>query len=216
MSGIIVKRGDRFGRLTIVEEVHYVLPSGATPRRFLCKCDCGNLKEVFLSHLRRGNIRSCGCVAKETASNNSKKHGLFGTRIYKAWDSMKRRCYAKNASQYDHYGERGIIVCDEWKNDFMSFYQWAIANGYKDNLTLDRIDVNGNYEPQNCRWVTRKEQSNNKRNTVYLEYNGIKHSIGEWSSITGISTSTLYTRIKLGWNVKDVIEKPLIKRKIKQ
>ena len=125
------------------------------------------------------------------------KHGMIHTRLYSIWHCMKVRCYIKSCLSYKNYGGRGIKICDEWKNDFISFYNWSLANGYKDNLTIDRIDVNGNYEPSNCRWVSKKEQDNNRRTNRFIEYNGIKKTIQQWAEEKGINTYTLRKRIRM-------------------
>ena len=136
------------------------------------------------------------------------KHGMAGTRLYRAWTNMRNRCNRKADKEYKHYGGRGIKVCEEWQNDFETFKEWALSNGYDDTLTLDRIDTNGNYEPNNCRWVTRKEQNNNMTSNVVLT---VTHNLTEWSEITGISYSTLQGRIRRGWKTDDVLFKPINK-----
>lgn len=120
---------------------------------------------------------------------------------------MKDRCYNNNNKNYKNYGERGIKVCKEWKESFINFYKWAINNGYEENLTIDRIDVNGNYEPNNCRWLTIKQQQNNKRNNHILWYKNQKHNITKWASITGINRATIYSRLKYGWPIEKVLLK---------
>lgn len=127
------------------------------------------------------------------------------TRLYKIWCGMKYRCYNANYDGYNNYGGRGIIVCQEWINDFGNFYEWAIKNGYKDTLTIERIDVNGNYCPENCKWATMKEQENNKRNNTVLEYNGEKRTVSEWADKLQVSKETLYSRLKSGWSVERVL-----------
>ena len=156
--------GKRFGRLIVVERAeNYISPQGQARKRWLCKCDCGNMVIVPARSLINDASKSCGCLQKEIAKNTFTRHGKRGSRLYIIWSSMKTRCYNGKSRAYKWYGGRGIKICDEWLNDFQAFYDWAMANGYKDDLTIDRIDVNGNYEPSNCRWITISEQQKNKR-----------------------------------------------------
>lgn len=143
----------------------------------------------------------------------SKTHGLSKTRIYKIYNCMKSRCYKTYEKEYKHYGGREIKVCEEWmgKDGFINFYNWSMENGYKDNLTIDRIDNDGNYCPKNCRWVTRYVQANNSRHTRIIEHDGEKHSIAEWARIKGISRNTLNKRLINGWSIEKSLNEPVKK-----
>ena len=143
--------------------------------------------------------KSCGCLY-ETHGQAKGEH----TRLYNIYHGMKKRCYNLMSKSYKDYGGRGIKMCDEWLSDFVSFYKWAVANGYKDNLTIDRIDVNGNYEPSNCRWATVTEQANNKRNNRFIQYKEEKHTIAEWSKILKIKRETIRYRIKHNFPLEKV------------
>ena len=194
--------GQKFGRLTTLYRLHNI--KGKT--KWLCVCDCGNLKEVILSDLLLGKSKSCGCLAKELVSSRSTIHGQCGTRLYRIWTKMKERCYTTTNKRYKDYGGRGVAVCAEWKNGFMSFYNWAMANGYDDTLTIDRIDVDGNYEPTNCRWITMKQQSRNKRSNIIFTYNGVTHCLIDWCNILNLKYNTIKMRIKRGWSIERALE----------
>lgn len=134
-------------------------------------------------------------------------HGMTGTRIHDEWRAMKRRCYTKSHIEFPRYGGRGITVCDEWLHDFQAFYDWAMANGYRDDLTLDRKNANGNYEPLNCRWATQKEQQNNRRNNHYITYNGETLTARQFAEKHNMNYSTLITRLNRGWDIEKIVNK---------
>lgn len=167
MSKFIDLIGQKFGRLTVITSNGSIPPG---KRTWLCKCDCGKETVVATSELRSGKTKSCGCLQKEKAALIGKKyhtiHGMDGTRIYQCWKDMKRRCYNPKTKSFKNYGGRGILVCNDWLHNFQAFHEWAMANGYRDNLTIDRIDVNGNYEPSNCQWIPLSEQPKNRRKPV--------------------------------------------------
>lgn len=193
--------GQKFGRLTALYKLNNYNKKGTY---WLCSCECGNITIVYTGHLLNEHTKSCGCLNREPTKGNT-KHGQTGTRLYHILDAMKQRCYNKNHKHYKHYGARDVAVCDEWRNDFMNFHDWAVNSGYDDSLTIDRIDNNGNYEPNNCRWVDYTTQNNNRRNTVYLTYNGKTQTIKEWSKELNVNAKTLYTRNFKNWNVEDIL-----------
>lgn len=199
MNKALELSGKTFGKLTVIKRI----PNVRKGTRWLCRCSCGNYVEVDGCHLRNGGVKSCGCILKEQKWNI--KHNMSKTRLYEIWRSMKRRCLDKNLINYKNYGGRGIIVCVEWKDDFKNFYEWAIKNGYKENLSIDRKDVNGNYCPENCRWADSLTQANNKRTNVFIEYKGILHTVAEWSRILDIKRTTLEKRLKTK-TVKEAFE----------
>ena len=154
--------GEKFGRLTILGLHH----KNKNNIYYNCACDCGKNTIVSQAHLSNGHTKSCGCLSIEKAKERPFKHGLIETRLYSIFTNMKTRCYNKNNLKHKRYGGRGIIICDEWKNDFMNFYNWALKNGYSDDLTIDRIDCDGIYCPENCRWVSVSKNSKNKKSFI--------------------------------------------------
>lgn len=187
--------GHRFGRLLVLGR----LPNRGKQLYYLCKCDCGKEKEVAAKHLRSGATTSCGCYVREINT----KHNLSHTRLYKIYDHIKRRCYS-DTDHSKYYKDKGITVCQKWLESFEDFYNWSIQNGYKDNLTIDRINVNGNYCPENCRWVSRKEQSRNTTRNIKLQ--GICQS--EWCELLAIDeTKVSYLTLHKGLSLKEALKK---------
>lgn len=194
--------GQRFGRLTAIKRIE-----GKNPTYWLCECDCGNRKEIQLNNLTTGNSKSCGCLSKE---HHVIKHNASNTRLYNIYLAIKNRCLLKSCSNYKRYGGRGIKVCQEWIDNFENFREWSISNGYNDQLSIDRIDNNGNYCPENCRWTTVKEQANNRKSNVILTYNGISQTIMQWSEEINIPYMTLRARIERGWSVQKALTTPVL------
>lgn len=209
--------GKRFGRLTVIKEVspHYS-KSGVRMRMWECKCDCGNNRILSTSNITNGNTKSCGCLKKELLLSKNTTHGMSKTKLYSVWGSMKDRCFNENVSQFSDYGGRGISVCNEWKNDFQAFYDWAIGNGYKDGLTIERKDVNGDYCPENCCWITREEQSKNRRNSHFITYRGETKTLSEWSRELHIDRECVRNQEKKLGSGEEAIKAVLNSRKHKE
>ena len=214
-SRFIDLTGKRFGKLVALKRAK----NRGKETFWLCQCDCGNIKEISAPRLRNGRTKSCGCYKKEYEKgfykgeyerkninyNHHKTHGMSNTRLYRIYNKMKLRCYSKTNSAYNSYGGRGITICSEWLDDFMNFYNWSIQNGYCDDLSIDRIDNNKGYSPDNCRWADKKVQSNNTRSTVFLTYNGETKPASDWSQITGIRQDTITMRKRTGWSDEQCI-----------
>lgn len=185
--------GQRFGSLLVLGFSHV---DKTRSTHWFCRCDCG--KEIVLkgNNLRTGNTRSCGCLARKTVGDRSRTHGECKSRLYRIWSALNSRCTnAHFEDVFKNYGGRGIQVCDDWKT-YETFREWALASGYEDGLSIDRIDVNGNYEPSNCRWATQREQCRNKRNTVWVEFNGSKKPLTEWCDELKLPYRIIYQRLK--------------------
>lgn len=190
--------GKQFGRLTVIS-LAYIKDHSTW---WNCKCDCGKEVIVYRGSLTSGDTISCGCYHKERNHEFGLKHGLTKHPLYHKWSGMIQRCTNPNSDNYSRYGGRGITVCDEWLNDFKSFYDWSIQNGYKDGLTIDRIDNEKGYAPDNCRWITKKEQYSNLRRNHNITYNGVTHTLSEWARVLNINRETLRYRVNHG-NYKD-------------
>lgn len=181
--------GEKYGRLTVLnfsrkyKGIYY----------WFCRCDCGKIKELSIQDLKSGNTKSCGCLRKENPSR-IKINNLSGTRIHKIYHNMKTRCFNQKSERYKDYGERGIKICDEWLGKFVgfnNFCDWAFKNGYNENLTLDRIDNDGNYCPENCRWVDMKTQRRNSRNIINITIGNETKCLKDWCCIYGIKESRI-------------------------
>ena len=204
-SRLIDLTGQRFGRLTVEKRVeNYVSPKGLKFSQWLCKCDCGNECTVRSIHLRTGYVQSCGCLKLKQNGNTAK-------RLWKVWDAMIHRCENERDKHYRDYGGRGIKVCDEW-HSYDTFEEWALNAGYDPDApfskcTLDRIEVNGNYEPDNCRQVDQQTQTNNTRRNRYLTYRGVKHTFAEWSRIYNLSNGYIASRVNKGMTAEEIFDK---------
>lgn len=192
--------GSKFGSLTVLKEV------GKTKNNMKlweCECSCGNRVVVPTNNLKSGHTKSCGCAWK----NSITKHGKCDTRLYSIWRNMKQRCYNCKNKAFNNYGGRGISVSNEWKESFERFYEWSISHGYSKDLQLDRVDNNGNYEPENCRWVTRTENNRNKRTNHFITFNEETHTLKEWGELKGINYQVILWRLKKGWSLEDALTK---------
>lgn len=200
--------GRKFHRLMVLER----RPGAIT--EYLCRCDCGKEVVVRGGNLTSGNTKSCGCLLEEKSHEPKKvKHGLSKTRLFSIWSGMKLRCYRKKDKAWKWYGGKGITVCGEWLNDFGEFYKWAMDNGYKDGLTIDRIDHEGNYTPDNCRWATIKEQQNNRSSNKNITYNGETKTVKQWSEQYGIPHHVILWRLKHWSELDDVFMRAVQRRK---
>ena len=207
---VIDLTGKTFGYLTVLNRAEN---NSRGDSRWLCRCKCGNEKIILGKSLRSGATVSCGCYHKEVVAKQRTTHGESKTRLFTIWQNMKRRCYNPNNKFYAYYGGRGISVCDEWLNDFTSFRDWAVSAGYDETLTIDRIDSDGNYEPSNCRWISRKAQVNNRRSNRFYEINGERKTIAEWCEIYNVPHERTRRRVvNDGWDILDALTTPPLKR----
>lgn len=203
--------GERFGRLTCLEDVGRDEKSKA--RLWRCKCQCGNEVVVRSINLRSGNSKSCGCLKSDLVSRRNFKHGLSTdelgreTRLYRIWQRMRQRCSDHNCTDFADYGGRGIKVCDDWEN-YKAFHDWAYGNGYQDHLSIDREDCNGNYEPGNCRWASSIDQARNTRRNHLITYRGRTKTLAEWSEILEIESSLLRWRLE-NWGIERSFSTPV-------
>lgn len=198
--------GQKYGRLTVIERAGSNIHKKAL---WKCRCDCGREVVVIGSNLLNGNTNSCGCYKSDMTSERMQTHGQSQTRLYHIWKNMRQRCGNPRKPDYQYYGGRGIKIDKRW-DDYNEFEKWALANGYTDELTIDRINVDGNYTPENCRWVSMTEQARNMSRNRMLEYNGEKHCIAEWGEILGISPKVLGLRINAyHWSIERTLTTPV-------
>jgi hypothetical protein len=195
--------GQKFGKLTVFDRAEN---NKQNKRMWVCRCDCGNIKKkpVATGDLTSGAVKSCGCLYFDSNKERNKKHGKTKSRLYQIWSGIKSRCLNPQNVAFKNYGGRGITICDEWKDDFQAFYDWAISNGYRENLTIDRIDNDKGYYPKNCRWTTMKKQQNHRRNNKIVIYKNNKFTVSELAEKLNISVQTLCWRLRNGWNENDL------------
>jgi hypothetical protein len=204
MGKFIDLTGKQFGHLAVIEQAEN--KNGRV--MWLCKCDCGVVKPIASGNLIKGISKSCGCGQRHYGkNNNSYKHGKSKTKLYAVWKTMRQRCNNPVNSDYKWYGAEGKMICEEW-NDYAKFEEWAMLSGYKEGLTIDRIDSTGSYSPDNCRWITIQEQQQNKRNVRRFEYKGETHTLTELANIYNVPKPLLRNRIDLGWDIAEAIETP--------
>lgn len=204
MSNFVDLTGQKFGKLKVIRRVENNKQGNA---QFLCKCDCGKEIIVRSSNLIQKHTVSCGCLRAITKA----KHNSYKTRLYKVYRGMISRCLEKTNKEYSNYGARGITVCNEWKNNFLVFRDWALNNGYDENAkygecTIDRIDVNGNYEPSNCRWINLKSQAKNTTRTIKITYKGKTQCLKDWAKELKIDYQTLRKKLKKGYSFEKAIK----------
>lgn len=202
--------GQKFGALTVIEFSH----RKNNRTYWICKCDCGTVKVYRADFLKGKGFHSCGCVSKEKSRERCRElgyktrtHGMSNTRLYKIYSNMKDRCYRKSCKAYKDYGQRGITIYQGWLDKFENFYNWATTHGYADNLTIDRINNNGNYFPENCRWVDMKTQANNTRKNVKITYKNKTQTLKEWADELGMTYTQIYHRYERGWELDKMMSK---------
>lgn len=203
--------GQRFGRLSAIEPTEVI---GNGKVKWLCRCECGNTAVVLNYNLLNGHTLSCGCLQKEKSKECATTHGLSKTRLHRTWAHMKERCTNPNVRNYDGYGGRGITLCDEWMT-FAPFAKWAIENGYSDDLTIERIDNNSGYSPNNCRWATPFEQASNKRSNHTLTIDGVTDTMTNWARKFNIKPTTVFDRLHKGWSEYEALTTPVGRKRCK-
>lgn len=210
MPKFIDLTGERYGRLTVLRRSSKNCTPNGTPRVYWeCLCNCGNMATVSSNGLRCGRTKSCGCLYTERIQSANITHGGRKTRLYNIWSNMKQRCINPKGTMFEYYGGRGIAVCPDWLNSFSSFQNWALSSGYTDELTLDRLDNDGDYCPENCHWIPMFEQAKNRRNIHNLTFNGKTMSVTEWGDVTGFGYHVIKDRLRHGWSVERTLTEPI-------
>ena len=204
MPPFINSSGLKFGRLTVLRRAENAKSGDA---QFFCRCDCGKDSISTGWNLKTGNTRSCGCYQEESRI----KHGLWQSHTYNCWSNMKARCQNENHDSYKHYGGRGITVCERWQ-EYKKFFT-DMGDSPTESHPIDRINNNGNYDPGNCRWATRKQQQNNRRNSHMLEFQGQRKTMAQWAECLGIRYQVIFTRIDRNWPVDRALTTPVRGRK---
>lgn len=199
--GLINLVGHRYGRLTVLRYSHTLKEASW----WVCVCDCGNEKTIRSNSLRTNNTTSCGCLHKEKLVENSTKHGFSKERLYRTWIDIKSRCFSPNTGYYSEYGGRGITMCAEWREDFVAFREWAMSNGYRDDLTIERLDVDGGYAPHNCTWIPMSSQSINRRATRFVDFRDLTMTAIEFSKAFQINHHAVLRGINRGWTADRII-----------
>ena len=203
--------GKQFGMLEVVGYAGFVNEGRQKEHYWYCLCDCGHLSKKRQRCLCSGDTRSCGCLGDKVRNEwiaSRFRRGPHATKLGVIWRTMKRRCYNLNSKQYENYGGRGILICDEWK-DFPAFYTWAISSGYSEGLTIERINNDNGYSPDNCKWVTRKVQANNRRTNRPITFNGVTLNLVQWAEALGITKGSLAQRIdKFHWSIEESLTIP--------
>lgn len=209
--------GQRFGRLIVIceSEPYYPPNSNKRHRMWLCQCDCGNVIKTDQGGLLNGGAKSCSCLRKENVGKNKNIYP-YKHKLNRVWVAMRQRCNNPKANEYKNYGGRGIKVCKEWddvQNGYDCFYEWAITNGYEEGLTIDRIDNNKGYSPDNCQWITHKEQQSNRSDNHFITYNGLTKTVSQWAEDLGIKRDVIFSRLKYGWSEERALMTPVKQRR---
>jgi len=222
MPAFIDITGQKYGRLTAIK----IVSTGSRKKKgkWLFRCDCGNEIVCAACGVKSGNTKSCGCLKREKSHKtgvrtiklihqNQITHNMTGKRIYRIYKNMKTRCYNPKTKCYPHYGGKGIKICNEWLNDPCTFINWALSHGYNDSLTIDRIDSDGDYCPENCRFITQAMQTQNTSRNRFIELNGVKKTVSQWAREYGISPDPIYELIGKGISPVDAMLKKIPQEK---